>query len=153
MKLTWKNPLTPYQALYPNAYMRFEQSVNNAVSKTRTFSFIIYPSEQHTNRPAIGQFRLVFTNNSHIISVFTDGVESFKLNNTVNGYVKISDDTVYTPVAQPTVVSFGFPSYGQIGYFIDELGEDIVFKNAFGVDWLMNQPFEGGLIGDNWEII
>jgi hypothetical protein len=152
MKLKWKNTEKSYQGLYNQAYMRFERSVNNAVSKTRNFEFVIYASENHTHRPAVGKYTLTFTNFSSVTTILTDGVQSFKFNKSFDGFLDLENNP-YSPVAQPTISTMGFPGYDEIGYFIEELGTNIIFKQDFGNVWLLNQIFEDELIGDNWEII
>lgn len=153
MKLRWKNTEKSYQGLYDEAYMRFERSVNNAVSKTRSFDFIIYSTENHTHRPAVGKFNLLFTSFSSVTTLFTDGVETFKFNETFDGFIDSTNEQPYQPVSVPQVSTLGYPGYDEVGYFMDELGSDIVFKNDFGEQWLLSQEFEGEPLGTNWEII
>jgi hypothetical protein len=152
MKLRWGNTEEGYQGIYNQAYMRFERSVNNAVSKTRNFEFVIYASENHTHRPAVGRFTLLFTNFSSVTTVFTDGTNQFKFNKQFNGFLDM-DNNPYQPVAEPQVDILGYPGYDEVGHFMDELGSDIVFKQEFGESWLLAQEFEGLPLGQNWEII
>lgn len=152
MRLRWKNTEEKYQDLYDKAYMRFERSMNNAVSKTRSFEFIVYASENHTHRPAIGKFKLLFTNFSAETTIFTDGVKEFKFNSTYDNYLDL-DGNSYLPNGPLQVIELGFPGYNEVGYFIDELGDEIKFKREFGEQWLLSQEFDGFPLGQNWEII
>ena len=156
MILERKESATPYQDLYPNAAIRFEASHNDAINHVRTFVFRVYPSVNHFNRRPVAEFVLSFTDSSGVRTVFTDGANNFEFDtSTFSGYVmRDSEDelTPYTPQAAPQVVTMGYPKYDQIGYFLDELGSTVSFKNDFGRAWLLSQEFEGEALSENWEL-
>jgi predicted 3-demethylubiquinone-9 3-methyltransferase (glyoxalase superfamily) len=152
MKLTWKNPETPYKGLYPNAVMRFERSHNDAVNKVKTFTFKIYPSENHYDHVAVGSLTFAFDEANQSTTILNDGVSQFKFNSDFSGFVTL-ENAPYQPVAQPTVDFMGVPSYDEVFHFIEESGNGINFKDVFGISWLYMQPFEGSFIGLNWEVV
>jgi hypothetical protein len=150
MKLKWKNQNEPYKGLYPNAFMRFETSINVVKETRKTFNLVIYPSETHLDI-SLGVFQFDFNSESKK-TILNDGVEDFKFNSTFDGYLTL-DNQAYQPVAIPTIKELGFPNYYEVNYFIQENADKLIFVNDFGVEWLYQQDFEGDKIGDNWEII
>lgn len=151
MKLTWKNSNNPYMGLYPNAVMRFEKSDNDAVNKVKAFTFRVYPSENHFNHVPVAQMVLSFDEATHSTTILTDGVSQFKFNHDFSGFLTL-EDSPYQPVAVPEPVFIGTPKYSEIFSFIEEVGNTIVFKQDFGVAWLLSREFQGELLGVNWEI-
>jgi hypothetical protein len=152
MKLEWKNTEAPYLGLYPNAVMRFERSHNDAVNKVKTFTFRIYPSVNHLSHVPVGALTFAFDMVNQSTTILTDGAEQFKFNEDFSGFVRLSGEA-YTPVAAPTVDVMGYPNYDEVFHFIEETGEGIAFKDAFGIGWLYSQDFEGQQLGANWEIV
>lgn len=151
MKLTWKHPEAPYMGLYPNAVMRFEESSNDAVNKTKAFTFRVYPSENHFNHVPVAQMVLSFDEATHSTTILTDGVNEFKFNNDFSGFLTLQN-APYTPVTEPTPVFIGTPKYSEIFSFVEEVGDTIVFKQAFGVAWLLSRAFENVSLGQNWTL-
>lgn len=150
MKLKWKNPSEPYRGLYPNAFMRFETSINVVKSKTKTFNFVAYPTENHLDL-SLGVFKFEF-NEEGKSTIFNDAVNDFKFNSDFTGYVTL-DNEPYTPVAEPEIKELGHPTYYQVNHFVSEQADKIIFLDDFGIQWLYEQEFEGGKLGDSWEII
>lgn len=150
MKLKWKNPNTPYKGLYPNAYMRFETSINVVKSKTKTFNLCVYPAENHLDI-TLSVFKFDFKEESKT-TILTDGVQDFKFNSEFNGFLTLENEP-YTPVANPEIKELGYPNYYEVNYFITENADELTFVNDFGIEWLYNQEFEGEKLSDNWEII